>query len=196
MELEAKPLRPESLQMAEISKKTMEEHFKLYEGYIKKSNELLGKLDSIDQAASNQIYSQVRAVKVELSFALNGVKNHELYFSHLGGDGKLTDGPLKSQIEKDFGSLETWEADLKGSGMAARGWVWLCWDHDLERLIHYVGDTQNTYLVWGATPILALDTYEHAYYLDFATARPAYIDAFLKVIDWSVVENSFAALVK
>jgi superoxide dismutase, Fe-Mn family len=195
-ELVAKPLREASLSMQGISRKTMEEHYKLYEGYIKKSNEILGKLGAVDAASANQIYSEARALKVELSFALNGARNHELYFGHLGGDGELGEGELKSQIEKDFGSIDQWKVDLKASGMAARGWVWLCWDVGLDRLIHYIGDTQNTYLVWGATPILGLDIYEHAYYLDFGTARADYIDAFLGCIDWSVVEDSFENSVK
>jgi Fe-Mn family superoxide dismutase len=182
--------------MEKISRRTMEEHYKLYEGYVKKSNEILEKLPSADLGGANQVYSHIRALKVELSFALNGMRNHELYFGHLGGDGKLQDGPLKEQLEKDYASIEQWQADLKASGIAARGWVWLCYDQRLKRLINYVGDTQNTYPVWFATPILALDTYEHAYFIDFGADRPGYIDAFTQVIDWSVVEAAFAGLVK
>ena len=65
----------------------VEAHYKLYEGYVSKRNEILGKLADVDLAAANQVYSELRALKVELSFAIGGIKNHEIYFEHLGGEG-------------------------------------------------------------------------------------------------------------
>lgn len=63
--------------------------------------------------------------------------------------------------------------------MAARGWVWLVWWEDGKRL-NWVGDTQNSYLAWNMKPIMAMDVYEHAYFIDYGAARPGYIDAFIK----------------
>ena len=74
---------------------------------------------------------------------------------------------------------------------AARGWAWVAWDWDWERLDVYIGDAQNTFPVWNATPILALDVYEHSYVRDFSTARPKYIDAFVANIDWADVSARF-----
>ena len=68
-----------------ISARTMEEHYELYKGYIAKTNEIQKKLDSVDRASANQIFSDLRALRVDLSFAVGGVKNHEIYFAHLGG---------------------------------------------------------------------------------------------------------------
>ncbi|MDQ3239516.1 MAG: Fe-Mn family superoxide dismutase [bacterium] len=192
--LEPKKLREESLKMEGISEKTMLEHEKLYQGYVKKYNEIMQKLSELkeeDFVNANQIYSNIRALKTELSFAIGGVKNHEVYFGHLGGKGGRPEGGLLAQIEKDFGSYENWERDLKASAMAARGWVWLAWDNDYQYLFNYVGDAQNTYPVWNALPILALDTYEHAYFIDFGVARAKYIDAFLTNLDWDVVSENF-----
>src|SRR5437899_11045455 len=74
-----------------ISARTMEEHYELYKGYVGKTNEIQEKLNSVDRASANQIYSDLRALRVDLSFALGGVKNHEIYFGHLGGSaGKHT----------------------------------------------------------------------------------------------------------
>ena len=73
--------------------------------------------------------------------------------------------------------------------MAARGWAWTAYDWDEGRLFNYIGDAQNTYPVWNATPLVALDVYEHAYFLDFQTDRAAYIDAFFANLDWSVVNG-------
>src|SRR5574339_49582 len=70
-----------------ISQRTQEEHYELSKGYVGKVNEIQGKLDTVDRAAANQIYSDLRALRVDLSFATGGVKNHEIYFAHLGGKG-------------------------------------------------------------------------------------------------------------
>ncbi len=177
-----------------ISEKTMTEHYKLYQGYVNKYNEIMTKLEAVDSKSANQVFSDLRSLKVDLSFAIGGVKNHELYFAHLGGQGGEPTGKLQAAMEKDFGSIEKWAADLKASGVAARGWVWLAWDHDWKQLFNYLGDAQNTFPIWNATPILALDTYEHAYWMDFGAARAGYIDAFFKNLDWSVVEANWDAL--
>lgn len=193
-QLEPMKIREESLKMDGISEKTMTEHYKLYEGYIKKYNEIMQKLHALtdeDYAAANQSYSLIRELKLELTFALGGVKNHEIYFGHLGGKGGRPEGELLAQIEKDFGSYENWEKDLKATAIAARGWVWLAWDHDYGYLFNYLGDAQNTFPVWNATPILALDTYEHAYFIDYGTARAKYVEAFLKNLDWNQVEENW-----
>ncbi len=174
-----------------ISKETMENHYKLYQGYVKKSNEILEKLESVDRdpAKSNQVYSEIRELKLELSFAVGGVKNHEVYFGHLGGDGSAPTGKLLEMIERDFGSFDAWKADMKATGIAARGWVWLAYDHSTEKLFNYLGDSQNTYPVWNCTPLVALDVYEHAYWADYGTKRADYIDAFFANLDWSVVDK-------
>jgi Fe-Mn family superoxide dismutase len=174
-----------------ISKQTMESHYKLYEGYVKKANEIHEKLKQVDRdpAKANQVYSEIRELKTELSFAIGGVKNHVNYFSILGGDGSKPTGSLLEQIEKDFGSYEAWAADLKATGIAARGWVWLAYDWDTKKLFNYLGDAQNTFPIWNATMLLALDTYEHAYWLDYQQNRAAYIDVFMKNLNWAPVEQ-------
>lgn len=177
-----------------ISKKTVEEHIKLYEGYVKKYNEIQEKLAALtddDYANANQVFSTIRSLKVDLSFAWGGIVNHEIYFNHLGGTGELPSGKLTSQIEKDFGSVEQYKKDVKATGIAARGWVWTAWNQREKRLFNYLGDAQNTFPVWEAKPILALDTYEHAYFIDYGVARAGYIDAFFKNINWKVVEETY-----
>jgi superoxide dismutase, Fe-Mn family len=188
-EIAPRELKPSLLDLDGISRETVQAHFKLYEGYVNKRNEILGKLGEIDAAAANQVYSELRELKVELSFAIGGIKNHELYFEHLGGPGGDPDGAVADLIKRDFGSVGAWRDDLKATGMAARGWAWTAYDWDEGRLFNYVGDAQNTYPVWNATPLVALDVYEHAYWLDYQTDRASYIDAFLGNLDWSVVNE-------
>jgi Fe-Mn family superoxide dismutase len=188
-EITARELKPELLELDGISRESVEAHYKLYQGYVAKRNEILAKLADVDLSAANQVYSELRALKVELSFAVGGIKNHELYFEHLGGDGGDPDGPFGDLVERDFGSPAAWAADLKASGMAARGWAWTAYDWDEGRLFNYVGDAQNTYPIWNATPLVALDVYEHAYFLDFQTDRATYIDTFLDNLDWATVND-------
>jgi len=173
-----------------ISARTMEEHYELYKGYVAKTNEIQEKLTAVDRTTANQIFSDLRSLRVDLSFAIGGVKNHELYFGHLGGKGGTPTGRLTEQIKRDFPSYDAWLADFKTSGLAARGWVWLAYDHDLNCLTTAVGDAQNTFPLWNATPILALDVYEHAYWIDYGRARAKYIEAFFNNLDWNVVEQT------
>jgi len=201
VEVVAKPL-PEKVFQTEkfgISRKTHEEHYKLYQGYVNKTNEIrkaLAALTSDDFAKGNQTYSLIRSLKVDYTFALGGVKNHELYFENIGGGGSEPSSELRQALARYFGSFERWQEDLKATSMAARGWVWLAYDHDDGTLFNYIGDAQNTFPVWNATPILALDTYEHAYYYDFQTARAKYLDAFMQAIDWDVVNARYEAILR
>ncbi|MDB4939795.1 MAG: Manganese/iron superoxide dismutase [Candidatus Doudnabacteria bacterium] len=174
-----------------ISEKTMTEHYKLYEGYVKKANEIEEKLKTVDRSTANQIYSDLRALKLEYSFAVGGIKNHEFYFWHLGGKGGEPKGALAEQIVKDFGSFAAFKEDMKQTGLAARGWVWLAIDWNTGKLFNYLGDAQNSYPIWNATPFVALDTYEHAYWLDTGSARATYIENFFKNLNWEVIEKYY-----
>jgi Fe-Mn family superoxide dismutase len=188
-EITPRELKPALYELDGISRETIEAHFKLYQGYVAKRNEILGKLDGVDLTSANQVYSELRGLKVELTFAIGGIKNHEIYFEHLGGDGGDPGGVFADLVKRDFGSIADWRADLKATGMAGRGWAWTAYDWDESRVFNHLGDTQNTYPVWNATPLVALDVYEHAYFMDFGTDRGAYIDAFLANLDYSVVND-------
>jgi Fe-Mn family superoxide dismutase len=188
-EIAPRELKPALLELDGISRETVEAHYRLYQGYVNKRNEILGRLADVDLSAANQVYSEVRALKVDLSFAIGGIKNHEIYFEHLGGTGGDPDGSIGRLLERDFGSIADWRADLRASGMAGRGWAWTAYDWDEGRLFNYVGDAQNTFPIWNATPLIALDVYEHAYFLDYQTDRAGYIDAFLANLDWDVVND-------
>jgi superoxide dismutase, Fe-Mn family len=192
-EISARPLDPRLLQLSGISRASVEAHYRLYQGYVAKRNEILGLLSGVDHEKANQVYSEVRALKVDLTFAIGGIKNHELYFAHLGGEGGDPDGAFKALVERDFGSVESWRTDLKATAMAARGWAWTAFDRDEGRLFNYIGDAQNTFPVWNATPLVALDVYEHAYFLDYQTDRATYIDAFFRNLDWNVVNGWVAS---
>ena len=184
-----RPLKPALLTLDGISRAAVEAHYRLYEGYVAKRNEILGRLRDVDVSSANQVYSDLRALKVDLSFAVGGIKNHEIYFDHLGGNGGDPAGPVRGLIERAFGSVEAWRGDLRATAMAARGWAWTAYDWDEGRLFNYIGDAQNTFPVWNAVPLVALDVYEHAYFMDYQTDRASYIDAFFANLDWGVVDD-------
>jgi Fe-Mn family superoxide dismutase len=188
-EITARELKPALYELDGISRETIEAHYKLYQGYVAKRNEILTKLAGVDLASANQVYSEVRALKVDFTFAVGGIKNHEIYFEHLGGNGGDPGGLFGDLVKRDFGSAADWKADLKATGMGGRGWAWTAYDWDEGRLFNYIGDAQNTFPVWNVTPLVALDVYEHAYFMDFATDRGAYIDKFFDNLDYAVVND-------
>jgi len=189
VEITPRELKPALLELEGISRETVEAHYKLYQGYVSKRNEILTKLAEVDLGSPNQVYSDLRALKVDLTFAIGGIKNHELYFEHLGGGGGDPSGVFGAVVKRDFGSVDAWRADLKATGLAGRGWAWTAYDWDEGRLFNYIGDAQNTFPVWNATPLVALDVYEHAYFIDYATDRASYIDAFFANLDYDVVND-------
>ncbi len=188
-EITARELKPALLELEGISREAVEAHYKLYQGYVNKRNEVLGKLADADLGAANQVFSDLRSLKLDLTFAIGGIKNHEIYFEHLGGSGGDPAGVFGELVRREFGSVDAWKADLKATGMAARGWAWTAYDWDEGRIFNYLGDAQNTFPVWNATPLVALDVYEHAYFIDFATDRASYVDAFFNNLDYDVVND-------
>ncbi len=178
-----------------ISEDTMTEHQAMYERFVQRYNEIvtiLGQVNRTPEHASST-YSPIRVLKVELTYTLGGVRNHELYFKQLGGEGGKPGGDLAKQIDQWFGSFDEWVTDLTSTAIASRGWAWLAWDRDGQYLFNYAGDAHNTFPIWNAAPLVALDVYEHAYYLDFKQDRQGYIKAFLNNLDWNVIGERFAA---
>lgn len=172
-----------------ISRKTHDEHLKLWQGYANQTNNLRKAMAELDRdpAKANQITSPMRSLKVDYTFAYEGYINHNVYFDTLGGNGGAASGAVADLINATYGSFDKWAADFKSTGIAARGWVYLAYDHADKTVFNYIGDAQNTFPVWNHTLLLAMDVYEHAYYLDFATARAKYIDAYMQCIDWAAV---------
>ena len=197
--IEAKKFNESIYSMNGISKKTGEDHLKLYMGYVNKYNEITEKIKNLsddDYAKANQVFSSVRSLKTELSFAWGGVVNHEIYFNHLGGTGGTESCSLLKQIETDFGSFESYKKDMKASAISARGWVWTVWNMREKKLMNHIGDSQNTYSLWETSPLMALDTYEHAYSVDYGVNRGSYVDAFFQNINWKIVDDNFQLLVR
>lgn len=171
-----------------ISLKSVTEHEKLYKGYVAKTNEVQKKIAEADTSEANAVYSLIGELKREETFAVNGMKLHELYFPLLGGDGK-PGGAILRMIEEDFGSYDAWKEDFIATGLSARGWAILAYDFKDDRLHNYGMDAQNVGAVWNATPLVAMDMYEHAFFMDHGTMKKPYVEAFFNALDWKFVDG-------
>ncbi|MBI2303291.1 MAG: superoxide dismutase [Chloroflexi bacterium] len=183
----AKELKP-AKELQGISRRQIDEHHDvLYKGYVTKLNEIETRRGEANPAEANATYSLIRELKREEVFATQAVRLHEDYFSNLGGDG-VCGGPVFDLIKEDFGSFEKWEAEFRALGIAARGWVVLAYDWTDHKLRNYLSDIHSDG-VWSCSPLLIMDVYEHAYFIDYGTARRAYIEAFMKNVSWQVVNQ-------
>jgi len=179
-----------------ISDQTLEMHFKLYEGYVKETNNLTeriaafladGKVDQEEMPAYSELTRR-------LGFEYNGMVLHEYYFDNMTSGGNVD--PEKSSgfhkaAEESFGSYDIWKADFVSVGkMRGVGWA-ICYQDPTNGnlsnhwiTLHQIGN------VAGFTPILVMDVWEHAFLLDYKPAeRPKYIEAFFSNIDWKAVEE-------
>jgi len=190
-------LKPSNLKG--ISNEQIEPHFEAhYKGYVTKYNEIQEKLADLnfsDRSKANQNYSEYRELKVEEAFNYMGVVLHELYFGHLGAKGQPSEA-FKKKVEEDFGSWDACVQELKAAGIAFRGWAVLGLDIFSGRLVVNGLDAHNLYNFTGLIPLIILDTYEHAYYVDYKNKRPPYIEAFLENINWDVVNERFEKAMK
>ncbi|AAT43065.1 superoxide dismutase [Picrophilus oshimae] len=173
-----------------ISDQQIDYHFDFhYKGYVTKLNEIWSKLPDVDLSKANQNYSDLREMKLEETFNYDGSMLHEYYFESLTKDHTEIPASVKEQIEKDFGSYEKFVALFKATGTAFRGWAHLIFDLNYGKLRIVGADIHSAGAIWNAIMILPLDVYEHAYYTDYGAKRAPYLDAFMKNVNWKVVEK-------
>jgi Fe-Mn family superoxide dismutase len=185
-----------------INAKNIEEHLKLYSGYVKNTNGILEKIkeyrgyvaeDSFAPYVINELYRR-------FSFEYNGMKNHEIYFDSLEGGGKAlnNESALYQKIIKDFDSYEKFLEDFKTLALTRGiGWASLWYDKDRDILMTSWIDEQHLGQLNNTTMILGIDMWEHAYVYDYPTSeKKKYIEAFFENLNWSKIENNFTNAVK
>jgi len=182
-----------SKNMDGLSGNQIEQHLKLYKGYVGKSNELYNQLKTVDLTSANATYSPLREMLVEQSFAVNGMIYHEFYFGNLGGTGGDATGEVKAALDERFGSTGKFMDFLKAAGKSMRGWVVIGWNTRGNHIDAYGLDMHNMWSPQNLVPLLVLDVYEHAYMIDYGIDRPKYLEAFAKNLDWQVVAKRLAA---
>jgi len=178
-----------------ISDKQLEEHLKLYEGYVKRTNALTEKLFALagegKASGADPVYAELTR---RLGFEYSGMVNHEYYFGNMIGGAQAeppAGGKLRKAIEASFGKYETWFSDFRAiATMPGVGWAMLFQDPATGWLSnHWISLHQDNVPV-GFEPILAMDGWEHAFMRDYqATERAKYVDAFFKNVNWEVAEK-------
>lgn len=173
-----------------FSETLLKNHFTLYQGYVTNTNKVLDSLDQMlkDNKTGMPEYSEL---KRRLGWEFNGMRLHELYFDNLGGRSPLSKtGKLAQNLIDNFGSIENWEKDFKATGsMRGIGWCVLYQDTSDGRLINFWINEHDVSHPAGCNPLLIMDVFEHAFMTDYGLKRADYIEAFMKNINWAMVEN-------
>jgi Fe-Mn family superoxide dismutase len=177
-----------------ISNKTIEEHIKLYQGYVKHANLILDHIDELSQDSEKYAY-ELAELQRRFGFEFDGMRNHEYYFHAFEGGAQAlaSDSALRAKIEKDFGSFDAWLARFKAIAMTRGiGWAILYYDPQTDTLLNAWVDEQHLGHLTGLTPIVALDMWEHSYLMDYLPSeKKNYIEAFFKNLNWNTIEKNF-----
>jgi Fe-Mn family superoxide dismutase len=194
MSYQMKPLACDPAKLRGLSEKLIVSHYENnYGGAVKRLNAISAQLAEL--AYRDAPVFVVNGLKREELVAANSMILHELYFDGLGGDGGAEPAVLQA-LARDFGSFERWREQFVAMGKAlggGSGWVLLTWSARDRCLINQWA-ADHTHALAGATPVLALDMYEHSYHLDYGARAAAYVDAFMENIAWRRVAQRLAAL--
>ena len=191
MAYEIKPLSCNPTQLKGLSEKLIVSHYENnYSGAVKRLNVITAQLESLDFATAPVFV--INGLKREELIASNSMILHELYFDSLGAESQ-PDGDLRDALARDFGSVEKWQAQFTAMGKAlggGSGWVLLTYSHRDKKLVNQWA-ADHTCCPAGASPILALDMYEHSYHIDYGAKAAAYVDAFIININWENVSDHY-----
>jgi Fe-Mn family superoxide dismutase len=178
-----------------ISAKNIEEHLKLYAGYVKNANGIFDLFEKYNTDIVANSYA-IGELHRRFSFEYNGMRNHEIYFSSLEGGSKplAAESILKKAIEDASGSFDNFLSAFKNMAITTRGigWAVLWYDKKDKRLLAYWIDEQHLGQLNSATPILMLDMWEHAFVSDYQpSGKKQYVEDFFENLNWEVIEENF-----
>lgn len=175
-----------------LSKESIEEHLKLYSGYVKNTNMILEEINSKEELDYKESEMQRR-----LGFEFGGMKNHEVYFDSLSDGAKeiSTESDLYKYIEEEWGSFDKWLKLFKNIAKTRGvGWAMLYYDKKENKLLNCWVDEQHLGHLSGCTPILALDMWEHSFVHDYhPSGKGQYIEDFFENLNWSKIEDNYTS---
>ncbi|MEQ1499903.1 MAG: Fe-Mn family superoxide dismutase [Parcubacteria group bacterium] len=177
-----------------ISSKTIEEHLKLYSGYVKNSNLVISKIEELAQDSEKNAYA-LGEVQRRFGFEYNGMRNHEVYFDSLS-DGPSSLNPeseLAKSIAYLWGSYDKWLTQFKAIAMTRGiGWAMLYLDRKEKRLLNAWVDEQHLGQLQDCTLVLGLDMWEHSFVADYQpSGKKQYVEDFFANLNWNKVEENF-----
>jgi Fe-Mn family superoxide dismutase len=171
-----------------LSENQLKAHFTLYGGYVNKLNEIEEKLGKLENKAANYSFSEYSELRRREPVAYNGTYLHEMYFDNLGGQGTTAPEAFKQAATGGFGSFDNWVADVKLCAGSAHGWVLTTWSpHEKKLKNNLVNGEHHVGLFVDQTVVVAVDCWEHAYFMDYGTKKPDYVAAVLGGLNWNVI---------
>jgi superoxide dismutase, Fe-Mn family len=177
-----------------LSVRLIESHYENnYGGAVRRLAAIDDRLRSIDPAAL--VPFVLNGLKRDELAARNSAALHELYFASLAFEQASPDERLGAALEASFGSFDRWRSEFMAMANAlagGSGWVVLSWMRDTGELVNHLASDHSQALM-GATPILAIDMYEHAYHLDFGANAASYVDVFMRNVDWRTISARYSA---
>ncbi len=178
-----------------LSDPQLKAHFTLYQGYVKKLNEIWTKLETTDKSAPNYSFNEYSELRRREPVAFNGTVLHEQYFEALGDGSTQPSAASKALIDRSFGSFDNWIADTKACLLSAHGWTLVVYDYEAKKLRnnlvqgeHHIGLFANVHV------LAAFDAWEHAYFLDYQTTKAKYVENLLSGLNWTVLDKNLASV--
>lgn len=169
-------------------------HAAHYGGAVKSLAQIESELEGADRSRANANYSAVRELKREQVHALNSVILHELYFDGIASSPADPTDVARDSLKKRFGSLDKWVDDFKAAAASARGWAILVQQPANGKLYNIVTDMHDIGPMVFGIPLVLLDCYEHAFYVDYRNKKGDYVSAYPNFIDWLEVTKRMSAL--
>lgn len=177
-----------------ISAKSIEEHLKLYQGYVKHANLIQEKIGELKKDAEKNAYA-LGEINRRFGFEYNGMRNHEVYFASLEGGAKVfsESGALSKAIGETWGSFDAWLAEFKAIALTRGiGWAMLYYDRKDGKLLNAWIDEQHLGQLQDCALILGLDMWEHSFVFDYQpSGKKNYIEDFFANLNWSMIEKNF-----
>jgi|SRR5579863_3020997 len=179
-----------------ISAKQQQEHWKLYLGYLEALKRIDGRVPRSEKPLKGIVDSEYRGLKEAESYVIGGSLLHGMYFEQfLLKSRRQGETRIEGQISKIWGSQGEWWKDFRACAMNARGWAVLAvCEIDPNDLRIFLLDSHNMGSMFGYSPLVVLDAYEHAYWLDFGVEKGDHFDNLIKYLDWTKIDERFMQL--
>ena len=191
-----KPLRYEELKGFLSKDQLSPHHGAHYGGALKSLLQIETELEGADRSKANANYSAVRELKREQVHAMNSVLLHEMYFDGMAAAAGDPGEAARDALAKRFGSIDRWVDDFKAAAVSARGWAILCHHPVSGKLYNVVTDVHDVGPLVLGIPLVVIDCYEHAFYVDYKNRKADYVSAYPRFIDWAEVDRRVRAAVR
>lgn len=181
--------------LTSISQDAFELHVNLYEGYIKKLNEIISEYKTVNKGAANHNYSHVRELLIEKTHNYNSMILHELFFESLSSSPKPPSEYFKKAIEKEFITWGEYLMDLEATAMSSRaGWAVTIFNKKENKFQNFALDLHDMHVPIQAEPVVVIDTWEHSFMIDHGINKSKYVKAVMQEINWGLVSDHIEGL--